>query len=488
MPTKRKIALSKMSSVTIIFFLVVGALIILQRALHLTLIKAKRSAIADSMMDVVFLHPDLGLGGAERLIVDAAVGLLKNQSVYKKVRVTIVTNFHDPKRAFPETKDGTIEVVVRAAWIPRHIRHRCLVLCATLRMIVAGITTCLLCPRTDVFIVDQVSAVLPFLKVLSPAAPILFYCHFPDQLCDPSRTTQQKRGLLHRLYRTTFDLVESWTMNVADSIVSNSEFSRNTTVATFPRLSKRIQIPRDIFYPPISIATITREPRAAAQPSGNPFQNPVETDLRSMLQSPTLAVVSINRYERKKNILLALQSFAAARQSVSPAIAANMRLFVAGGYDPRLAENVEYFEELQKAATDLGIREHTVFLRSITERQKYFLLFHASVVLYTPSGEHFGIVPIEAMSFQKCVIAVNDGGPVESIGRGDVNGFLREPNASAFGEALAMIVSKPAEWRAEIGRVALQRCHDLFTLDCFSKRLMERLLELRKSVTDKLVL
>jgi hypothetical protein len=35
---------------------------------------AASSAIADSLL-VYFVHPDLGIGGAERLIVDAAVGL-----------------------------------------------------------------------------------------------------------------------------------------------------------------------------------------------------------------------------------------------------------------------------------------------------------------------------------------------------------------------------------------------------------------------------
>ena len=33
------------------------------------------------------------------------------------------------------------------------------------------------------------------------------------------------------------------------------------------------------------------------------------------------------------------------------------RLVVAGGYDPRLAENVEHLRELQALASDLGLRE-----------------------------------------------------------------------------------------------------------------------------------
>lgn len=54
---------------------------------------------------MAFIHPDLGLGGAERLIVDAAVGLQQRGH-----RVTIYTGYHDKNHAFPETTDGTLEV------------------------------------------------------------------------------------------------------------------------------------------------------------------------------------------------------------------------------------------------------------------------------------------------------------------------------------------------------------------------------------------
>lgn len=50
---------------------------------------------------IVFFHPDLGIGGAERLIVDAAVGL---QNLGHKV--TIFTSYHDSRHCFDETRDG----------------------------------------------------------------------------------------------------------------------------------------------------------------------------------------------------------------------------------------------------------------------------------------------------------------------------------------------------------------------------------------------
>jgi alpha-1,3/alpha-1,6-mannosyltransferase len=47
------------------------------------------------MVRVLFLHPDLGIGGAERLVVDAALALKA-----KSHDVHIVTCHHDPGNNF----------------------------------------------------------------------------------------------------------------------------------------------------------------------------------------------------------------------------------------------------------------------------------------------------------------------------------------------------------------------------------------------------
>lgn len=53
--------------------------------------------------NIVFVHPDLGIGGAERLIIDAAVGL---QNLGHNV--TMFTSYCDPGHAFEETQDGEL--------------------------------------------------------------------------------------------------------------------------------------------------------------------------------------------------------------------------------------------------------------------------------------------------------------------------------------------------------------------------------------------
>lgn len=52
--------------------------------------------------NIVFIHPDLGIGGAERLVIDAAVGLQERGH-----RVTIYTSYCDRAHCFDEARDGT---------------------------------------------------------------------------------------------------------------------------------------------------------------------------------------------------------------------------------------------------------------------------------------------------------------------------------------------------------------------------------------------
>jgi len=57
--------------------------------------------MSDKKQNVVFFHPDLGIGGAERLVIDAAVGLQSRGH-----KVTIFTSHCDPQHCFDEARDG----------------------------------------------------------------------------------------------------------------------------------------------------------------------------------------------------------------------------------------------------------------------------------------------------------------------------------------------------------------------------------------------
>jgi len=239
---------------------------------------------------ILFVHPDLGIGGAERLIVDAAVGLQK-----KGHRVTIFTAHHDPEHCFPETRNE-LTVEVFGDWLPRHFFRRFQALCAYIRMVyVAGVVVLRAIKEPiDVIICDQVSFCIPVLRLCS--CKIVFYCHFPDFLLT------HHRGLLKRLYRAPLDWAEETTTGMADLVLVNSKFTAGVFQTAFPRLWRRGVRP-EVLYPSVplddSIAeTAEREGPPDYIPSGESF------------------VLSLNRYERKKNIGLAIETFASLRDKL----------------------------------------------------------------------------------------------------------------------------------------------------------------------------
>lgn len=99
---------------------------------------------------VLFLHPDLGLGGAERLVVDAALALRA-----RGCRVQIWTAHYDAGRCFAETRG--LSVRRAGGWLPRSLWGRGQALCAALRMVFVALYVLLLSGEpVDAFVCDQV--------------------------------------------------------------------------------------------------------------------------------------------------------------------------------------------------------------------------------------------------------------------------------------------------------------------------------------------
>jgi len=64
-------------------------------------------------------------------------------------------------------------------------------------------------------------------------------------------------------------------------------------------------------------------------------------------------------------------------------------------------------------------------------------------VLHPSLDEHFGYGPLEAMASGRAVIAVNRGGPSETVIDGST-GFLRDADPVSFSEALTLLASDAA--------------------------------------------
>ncbi|CAM9625668.1 unnamed protein product [Ectocarpus fasciculatus] len=202
-------------------------------------------------MKIVVFHLDLGIGGAEKLIVNLSTAALKLN------HEALVTTHHDPNRCFEETKpDGELgkQIHVYGNFLPRHILGKGTVLSRTgerwafkpvpcvelagpchashapppsppslLHRRPYSIAYMIYLQEADVVLTDGVSLPIPLLK--AAGLPVLFYCHFPDKV--PISIV------------ALFDWVEEATTGCADVIVVNSEFTGGQFKQAFSSLGSR---------------------------------------------------------------------------------------------------------------------------------------------------------------------------------------------------------------------------------------------------------
>lgn len=314
--------------------------------------------------------------------------------------------------------------------VPSTIFGRFAILCVILRQVhlilqIAVFSNELKELKPTSFFVDQLSAGIPLLRILQPGARVIFYCHFPDKLL------AKKGGLLKAIYRGPFDWLESWSTGCSDTIVVNSNFTKGVFAAAFPGLSYRKP---GVVYPCVD-----------TRPQNVEEIVPLWPDKKVLL--------SINRFEKKKDVALAIKAYA----GLSAEERKSARLVIAGGFDPRVAENVSTYNELCDLADSLKLKHATaktvitaqriptdiavLFLHSVPTAFKTTLLATSRLLVYTPLHEHFGIVPLEAMLAGTPVLAANEGGPTETVVDGKT-GWLRN-------------VKKIQDW-TEVMRIALQ--------------------------------
>ncbi|KAH8425251.1 GDP-Man:Man(1)GlcNAc(2)-PP-dolichol alpha-1,3-mannosyltransferase [Aspergillus melleus] len=410
--------------------------------------------------NVIIIHPDLGIGGAERLIIDVALALQSRGH-----RVTIYTSHRDTGHCFEEARDGTLDVRVRGNTVfPAHLGGRFHVFMAILRQL--HLTGSVLgelaggnirvgggdkdkdedSDRDTIFIVDQVPACVPFLKTLGPKyqspSPsqeqkgakfrqrILFYCHFPDQLLARRNEGGSLLRLAKLLYRCPFDWFEGWALSASDRVVANSRFTRGVVSEVFG-----LQSLGDVrvVYP-----CVDTDAGGGANGDGDGKGGKGE----EKLWGGKKILLSINRFERKKDMALAVRAY----HGLGEEKRRGTRLVIAGGYDNRVQENVQYHKELDELATGLGLQTATsktvisalsipdsidvLFLLSVPTAFRDTLLLQSKLLLYTPINEHFGIVPVEAMRAGIPVLASNTGGPLETIVEGET-GWLRDAKVDA---------------------------------------------------------
>jgi glycosyltransferase involved in cell wall biosynthesis len=165
-----------------------------------------------------------------------------------------------------------------------------------------------------------------------------------------------------------------------------------------------------------------------------------------------------------KNIELGLGAFRRFR-AMRPEFG-RFRLVIAGIVDRKSEPYLARLREM--AGNDPGI-EFRIFP---SDEELYALYDRCYTVLFTAFNEDWGIVPVESMAFGKPVIAVNRGGPRESIQHG-VQGFLEEPEVESFAGRMAELAASPAA-AAAMGQAGRERAR-LYSWDRLTKQVDDQI-------------
>lgn len=130
----------------------------------------------------------------------------------------------------------------------------------------------------------------------------------------------------------------------------------------------------------------------------------------------------------------------------------NFKLIIAGQVD---RESQKYYQSLLKISRE--VRDITI-IANPREEDLHRLYLDCYAVLNTTLNEDWGIVPLEAMAYGKPVIAVNQGGPRESVIDKET-GFLVNPNAEAFAQAMVILMQNK-ELAQNMGKLAREKSLD----------------------------
>uniref|UniRef100_UPI0018DFA5B3 glycosyltransferase family 4 protein n=1 Tax=Neoroseomonas rubea TaxID=2748666 RepID=UPI0018DFA5B3 len=154
-----------------------------------------------------------------------------------------------------------------------------------------------------------------------------------------------------------------------------------------------------------------------------------------------------------KNLPLALEAFARAKPRLP-----GWRLVLAGMVDDKSRAHAE---ALMARGREIGDVEFRI---GATDAEMRDLYEGCGALLFTAFNEDWGLTPIEAMAAGRPVVAVDRGGPRESVVHG-ATGFLVADDPDAFAARMVELARDPALCE-RLGAAGRERAR-LFTWDAF---------------------
>ncbi len=120
-----------------------------------------------------------------------------------------------------------------------------------------------------------------------------------------------------------------------------------------------------------------------------------------------------------------------------------------------------YYRKIYESAKGLSKVE---FLTKIPEKRQIELFSRCTAVLYPPMNEDYGIVPLEAMASGKPIIAVNEGGPKQTILHNKTGMLVNSPEEMAIAMER---VARDGELAARLGKAGRKRVEKEYSWERF---------------------
>jgi glycosyltransferase involved in cell wall biosynthesis len=248
--------------------------------------------------------------------------------------------------------------------------------------------------------------------------PTLYFCFEPPRFIysDTSEILARlgRGAAILPLLLAVYRALDRRMVRAADRVLSNSPYGSRRIWKAYRRKATVIEHGVD-FAPPAP--ELVRELRG-----------------RYDLEGRKVAV-TVNHLHPRKRIDLFLRAISVARDAVPSTTA-----LVVGDGPERAA--------LEALASELGLQsgKDVIFTGAVPEEILPAHYALADVYVHTGSQESFGLSVIEALSLGSPVVAVDEGGPRNTV-QHEVSGYLVPPTAEAIGAAVASLFAEPERAR-----------------------------------------
>ncbi len=283
----------------------------------------------------------------------------------------------------------------------------------------------------------------------------VWYCHEPPRVLYPNIIEGDKasfevsRSFFHDLLmfmdkigrETTFTIQRHYDrifVSSVNNILCNSNFTKTLVKKVYGRRSV-------ISHPGIDV---------------NRFSGK-KTDIKESLRCNKL-ILSIGFLRHLKNFDILIRAMQLVKNKLS-----DVKCLIIGKGPEKI--------RLLRLVKDLKLDKYVIFKNFISDRHLPNVYASADTVIYIPTNEPFGLVPLEAMASRTPVIASNHGGPSETVIHGKTGVLVNPKNPIEVANAITRLLTNEHLMKrmGEEGRKHVEKNFSLdHAVESFEKNLL----------------